>query len=404
MARTDFDLLGAARKDDPHPIYHALRAEEPVHWSDQLRGWVLTRYADCVHLLRSPDFSADRVTPFLRELPPATRTRLEPLAKFLKPWILVLDPPDHTRIRGLMNRAFSAKAVEALRPRIGKLVDEFLAARTDDHSMDLIAELAYPLPATVIADMLGVPAADRDRFKAWSDDVAAFVGSFSLDPAVLERVLVSVGHLDRYFRERIAERRKRPAEDLLSVLIAGSDGGARLNDEELVANCAFLLFAGHETTTNLIGNGLLWLLRNPEAYARLRAQPALVPNAVEEILRYDPPIDRISRIAKVETRIAGQPIRAGERVIALTAAANRDPEQFHEPDRFDVARAENRHLGFGLGAHFCIGGPLARVEGQEVLARMLLRFRDLSLEPHPLEWADTLGFRGVHKLRLRLQA
>lgn len=387
----------------PFPTYRRLREDGPIVWNASLDGWVLTRYADVVDVLKDARFSAERLSPFLQAQSPTLQRRLEPTARALSRWMLLLDPPDHTRVRGQMNRAFTPRAVEAFRPRVRALVRNLIDRFAASAGFDAISDLAYPLPAIVIAELIGVPPERRDEFKAWSDDIAAFVGTFNTSALIVERAQESVQAMEAYFRGLIAERRRAPRRDLLSVLLAAADQGDALTEAELFANCGFLLFAGHETTTNLIGNGLLALLQNPAELERLRRDPTLVASAVEEFLRFDGPVDRISRIATQEFELHGQRIKEGDRIICLTSAANRDPSQFPDPDRLDVGRAENRHLAFGLGSHFCIGAPLARVEAQEAFSELVERFPLLELEPQELRWQDTVGFRGLRSLRVRIR-
>lgn len=362
---------------------------------------MVTAYEPALRVLKDARFSAERLTPMLRDLPADLRAEVPDLTRALSRWVLVLDPPDHTRIRGLMNHAFTPRAVEAMRPRITALVEGLLARVAPRRRMDAIHDFAYPLPASVIADMIGVPHEDQDRFKAWSDDIAAFVGSFSIDPATLRRGQAGLVAMRDYFRGLIAERRRAPRDDLLTAFIQARDGAAQLTEDELIANAGFLLFAGHETTTNLIGNGLLHLLRRPDEWARLVRSPELVPSAVEEMLRFDGPVDRISRIATVDLDLEGMAVKKGDRVVVLTGAANRDPARFPDPDRFDVGRPNNQHLAFGVGPHFCIGGPLARVEAQVALRRLVGLAPHLQLEPQSIEWNDLVGFRGLRALHVR---
>jgi cytochrome P450 len=392
------DLVAAATRRDPWTVYSDLGTQ--VQWNDSLGGWVVTRHATCLDVLKDPRMRADRLSAFLRSRPARDQGRLQPLAERLRHWMLLLDAPDHPRVRGAMNRAFTPQATEALRPRITALVDELLAAQEGRDGFDVIADFAYPLPATIIAELMGVPAEDRDEFKAWSDDIAAFVGTFNTDPATVEKAQASLLGMESYFTDLLAQKRERPAKDLLSDLVRIADEGARLSGPELFANGGFLLFAGHETTTNLLGNGLLALLNSPTEMHRLRGHPQLLPTAIEEFLRYDPPVDRISRIAADAMQIDGQRIEKGDRVIALTAAANRDPQEFRDPDRLDVARTPNRHLAFGQGPHFCIGAPLARLEGQIAFRRLLDTFPSMALAKQTLRWRPTIGFRGLEALRV----
>ena len=391
---------------DPFPTFARLRAEDPVHWSDVLGGWVLTRYRDVRQVLNDPRFSADRITPFRDHLAPEARGQIADLLKTLGMWSVFNDPPDHTRRRALLNRAFTPRAVAALRPMVERMVAHLVARVAEQGAMDLIADFAYPLPAGVIAGMIGVPMADLDRFKLWSDDIATFVGSALATPDKRERGERGMRELSAYFRDMVADHRKNPREDILSALIAAEEAGSCLSEDEVVASCIFLLFAGHETTTNLIGNGMLALLRHPDAYETLRRTPSLAPDAVEEMLRYDGPTQAMTRIAREEVRLddASPAIRVGDRVFALLNAANRDPEMFPQPERFDILRDENRHISFGFGAHYCLGAPLARLEGAIAVAALVDRLPDLALAAEAPQWSDNFVLRGVKALPVRFRA
>ncbi len=387
---------------DPFAAYARLRREDPVHWSAALKGWVLTRYDDVRAVLADVErFSSDRITPFADHLERARRERVRDLLALLGRWAVFVDPPRHTRLRALMNRAFTSRAVESLRPRVQGVVDHLVAAVAPRGEMDLVRDFAYPLPASVIAHVLGVPLADLDRFKAWSDDLAAFVGSAQGTPDKLERAQRGIAALAAYFRDLVAARRAAPADDLLSALVAAGERGETLGEEELVANSILLLFAGHETTTNLIGNGMYWLLRHPAEHARLVAEPALAASAVEEMLRYDGPSGAQVRVTTADVVLGGRTLARGDRVFLMLNAANRDPAQFPEPDRFDVARQPNRHLTFGHGIHFCLGAPLARLEGQIAVETLARRLRGLRPADERGDWNDSLVLRGLRALPVR---
>jgi cytochrome P450 len=390
---------------DPYPAYAAMRGKSPVYWSPVLRGWVLTRYRDVRAALMDPKLSADRITPFMESLPPARRVALSGLELILTRWAVFVDPPAHTRLRGLMNKAFTPPAIAALRPRIETITHGLIDRFAGRGEIDLMAEFAYPLPATVIAGLLGVPEADIDRFKLWSDNLAAFVGSAQATPYKYDRAAYGLAEMDGYFRAIIRERRTAPARaDVIGGLIAAEEGGQALSEDELVATAILVLFAGHETTTNLIGNGMLALLRHPGELARLRDTPTLAEAAVEELLRYDSPAASVTRVASSTVEIAGRKIPAGDRVFLMINAANRDGEQFADPDRLDIGRAENRHIAFGFATHFCIGAPLARLEAQIAFQALTKRFASIELADHALEWSDNLVLRGVKALRLKLHA
>lgn len=383
---------------DPYPVLRRLQAEDPVHWSDILGGWVLTRYADVKAALSDPRLSADRITPFLEHQARGRRADVQELGRQIGLWAVFTDPPTHTRLRGLMNRAFTTRAVERLRPRVQEIVDGLLDGVREQGRMDVIRDLAYPLPLTVIAELIGVPTTERARLKSWSDELAAFVGSALATPDKYARAGRSLGEMRDYFRYLIAVRRGEPRDDIMSALIAVRTRGDTLSEEELIATCIMLLFAGHETTTNLIGNGVLALLRHPGQARAWRDEPSLTPTAVEELLRYDGPSQAMVRIASDDVALDGRRIRRGDRLFTMINAANRDPRQFADPDLLDIRREDNRHLAFGYGIHFCIGAPLARLEGQIAIPTLLQRLPDLAAVTDALEWLDSLVFRGVKSL------
>lgn len=383
---------------DPYPTFRRLQDADPVHTSAILGGRVVTRFADVRACLTDERLSSDRITPFVRHRAGRHDAPLiETLGRTLGLWAVFTDPPKHTRLRALMNRTFTTRAVERLRPRIEAIVDELLARVRDQGQMDLIRDFAYPLPIAVIGDMLGVPAADRPTFKEWSDELATFVGSAVATPDKYERAAKGLVQMQDYFRGLLDARRRAPKDDLTSALASAQAQDPTYADDELVATAILLLFAGHETTTNLIGNGMLALLRHPDQLARLRANPALAGSAVEEMLRYDGPSGAMVRVAAAEYAIDGATIAPGERLFLMINAANRDPRQFEEPDRFDVTRDPNRHIAFGAGIHFCVGAPLARLEAQ-IAVPALARLPGLARATDQLRWLDSLVFRGVTSL------
>jgi cytochrome P450 len=389
-------LFGPAMLADPYPYYARLRRFDPVHWAEGPGCWVLTRYDDIVSVLRSPHASAERTEAVRRRVPVEFQEVFTDRADAM----LNADPPRHTRLRLLVNKAFTPGAVAALAPFIQRFVDDVIATVGPRGRMDVIHDLAYPLPATVIAEMLGVPHADRDRFKLWSDDIAALAGNLpgDLSEDVLRRSARGLRELRAYFAGIVAQRRVEPRDDLISALVKAQQEGDRLNEAELLANLVLLLNAGHETTTNLIGNGTLALLRNPDQLRRLRADPALIPTAVEELLRYDSPVQFTNRVLKADLTLGGKRLRAGQTALLLLGAANRDPAQFPDPDRLDVGRADNKHLSFGLGSHFCLGAPLARLEGRIVFETLLRRLPGLRLAgPEPV-YRQNDNLRGLEAL------
>jgi cytochrome P450 len=390
---------------NPYPAFTELRTKSPVYWSPVLKGWVLTRYADVRQALHDPKLSADRITPFMDSLPPARRVALSGLERILTRWAVFVDPPVHTRLRGLMNKAFTPRAIEKLRARIGIIVDQLIDRIAPRGRMDMIADFAYPLPATVIAGMLGVPEKDVERFKSWSDDLAAFVGGAQATPQKYERACYGLSEMDGYFRAIVRERRSSPAkDDVIGGLVAAEEDGRVLSEDELVATAVLILFAGHETTANLIGNGMIALLDHPGEVAKWRARPEIAESAVEELLRYDSPAASVTRVAKDVVTYGGRRIAPGDRLFLMINAANRDGAQFKDPDRLDLERPDNRHIAFGYSAHYCIGAPLARLEGEIAFTRLFARLDSIELERRDLEWSDNLVLRGAKEIPLRFTA
>ena len=394
MSDLSFNPMAPEFVADPYPTYHRLRAEDPVHQSP-LGFWVLTRYDDVVASLRDPRMIKEPIAAFV-----AARFGLQapPLGMGLS--MLDRDPPDHTRLRGLVSKAFTPRVIEQMRSHIQQIVDGLLDRVRGDRGMDLIEQFAYPLPVIVICEMLGVPVADHERFKGWGLDIARGLDAIMLPPdsPVAERSVLARRALADYFRGLIAERRRAPKDDMLSGLIAAEEAGDKLSEDELLATCILLLVAGHETTVNLIGNGSLALLRHPDQLRRLREDPGLIVTAVEELLRFDGPVQRTARIPSEDVIIGGKTIGKGEMVMPFIGAADRDPAQFPDPDRLDIGRTENRHIAFGWGIHFCIGAPLARVEGQIAINTLLRRMPRLALATAEPQHRQSLTLRGLTSL------
>jgi cytochrome P450 len=362
---------------------------------------VLTRYADVAGVLQDARFSVNRQHALVFQRLGLLASLHADFRQAITRNLLMLDPPDHTRLRRLVNKAFTPRVVEQLRPRIQALVDELLEALHERRDVDLVRDLAYPLPVAVIAEMLGIPPQDHARFKRWSDDLVAL-----LDPLQAEGGLApaerSYGELSAYFREIFAERRRIPRDDLVSALAAVEEQGESLSETDLLSLCMLLLAAGHETTTSLLGNAVLALLRHPDERRRLADDPSLMRTAVEEFLRYDSPIQATDRVATADCEIGGHAIRKGQLVGLILGAANRDPEQFDAPERFDVGREKNDHLAFGHGTHFCLGASLARAEAQITLAALLRRFPRFDGDAEPAARKRSLVLRGPTVLPLRL--
>ena len=392
MGGIQFNPMDPAFVADPYPTYHRLRAEDPVHHSP-LGFWVLTRYDDVIAALRDPRRAKEAIAAFVA-------ARFGAPVPALGVSMLDRDPPDHTRLRSLVSKAFTPRVVEGLRPRIQQIVDGLLDRVHGAGAMDLVEELAYPIPVIVICEMLGVPVEDHERFKGWSLDIARGLDSVLLPPDsdVPRRSIASRNALADYFRELIARRRAAPRPDMLSSLIAAEEAGDKLSESELLATCILLLIAGHETTVNLIGNGTLALLRHPDQLRRLRDDPGLIGSAVEELLRFDGPVQRTARIPSEDVVVGGQLISKGEMVMPFIGAADRDPAQFPEPDRLDLGRMDNRHIAFGWGIHFCLGAPLARLEGQIAINTLVRRLPKLALATETPEFRQSLTLRGLKSL------
>ncbi len=393
---------------DPFPIYARLREEDPVHWSPSLRSWIVTRHGDVRDLLLSDDLSVNRLMGFYDALPPQDAGLLRDIVKYLNLWIAFRDPPDHTRVRRIMRHAFTAQAVDGMRPGIEGIADHLLdrlEAHPPGAKIDLIREYAALAPAFVIMDMLGVPREMLDEFKSWSDDMATFIGGARNAKDKYERAARGCAAMSGYFRQVIEARTAAPQGGFLDDLIAARDEGDRLSQDELVATCILVLFAGHETTTNLIGNAALHLVRHPDQRAALAADPGLIDGAIEEVLRYDGPTNALVRVAARDHELRGKRVREGERVFVMVNSANRDPRVFEAPDRFAIRRNPNRHLTFGQGIHLCLGARLAREEGRIAVRRLFERFPELSLDPEePPEWLDAMVPRGTRRLPVRLRA
>jgi hypothetical protein len=403
VAADPYGLERAAQTRDPYPAYARLRAEAPVHESAFWGGYLVTRHADVAAGFRDPALSASRISAYGRGLSPEVRERIAPLLRNFSFWTLFMDPPAHTRIRGLIARAFTPRIVESLSPRIEAVVESLLDAVGTRPGFDAIEELSAPLPVTVIGELLGLPRADDARLKHWSDALGAFLGAPRLSQERLASAVQGVQEMEAYFRQAIDERRRRPGDDLLSMLCAAHDEEGRLDEQELVSTACMLLFGGHETTTNLIGNGLHLLLHHPAQADILRARPSALEGAVEEILRYEAPTQRQGRLAREDVEIAGVRIPAGSRVWLVMGAANRDAAEFSNADQFDVLRPGGRHFSFGFGAHFCIGAALGRLEAKIALGAVLRRFPRLALSAEAREapqWLDNLTIRGLSRLPL----
>lgn len=399
-----YDLFSQAFLADPFPTLRRMRAENPVYWHPLLHGWVLTRYDDIQMVMRDRRFVSERSERFGNDVPAHMREQLAACDHFLSLWMVFVEPPRHTVLRGLIAKAFTAKIVEGLRPYAESVVDDVLDAAIPTGKMDLVKDLAGPLPALVIAKMLGIPSGDIGQFKSWTNDVMGLIGA----PAATEEVIATchrgvVGLLG-YFHDLIRARRKALGDDLLSQLITVEEQGTVLTEEELVATCALILVAGHETTTHLVTNSVLALLRHPAELETLRAHPELLPGAVEEMLRYDSAAMVAVRRPLEDVEVGGQRIEKGQFLYVALHAGNHDPAHFTDPDRLDVRRKDVRHLGLGHGIHYCLGAPLARLETQVALGKIVARLPELRLAEGRLEWIPSIAVHGLVSLPVAFQA
>lgn len=400
---TAFAPLDPRNRADPYPMYAELRERAPWVRSSLTRGWVVSRYEDVVAVLRDPRFSAlDRNNRNYASF----RKRLEETG-VLQPGeeetfsMLRSDPPEHTRLRTLVNKAFTPRAIERWRGRIVGIVDGLLDQAAKQGRMELVHDFAAPVPMLVIAEMLGVPGEDREQFKAWSDDVVKTLGFATIED--MHAWKRASRELRSYLAGVAEERRAEPREDLITALVQVEEAGDRLSDEDLHSTCELLLVAGNETTTSLIANSLVALLRNPDQLQALRNDPALLEPGIDELLRYDSPVQATSRIALQDLEMCGRRVPKGEELILLLGSANRDPRVFDEPDRLDLARGDARHIAFGQGIHFCLGAQLARLEARIAIGALVERFPSLRLADRRIEWGDNVILRGPKRLELELE-
>lgn len=387
---------------DPYPAYRALLRENPVSWEPMMETWVFTRYEDVDAVLTHPNTSADRRSARNR-LAEMARQQEQNFGPFSRaPSMLTSDPPVHTRLRKLVSKAFTPRAVENLRPRIQEIADGLLDEAARDGSMDLVTALAYPLPVIVISEMLGVPPEDRATFKKWSDEVVATLGGPFVAPEVIDRARAALESLSDYLVPIIRDRREHPREDLISALVAAEEQGQVLSEDEIFSTTILLLIAGNETTTHLIDNGTYALLRNPDQLALLREKPELIASAVEELLRFIGPVQLTGRVMKEDSVFGGQVVLEGQMATVLLGAANHDPDKWGPTaDKLDITRNPTDHVSLGDGIHFCLGAPLARAEAQIAIGSLLRRFPGLRLGEEELEWGGTFIIRGLKHLPLR---
>ena len=402
-AELNLDLKFLPNVYDPFPVYRWLREHDPVHWSSSLNAWVVTRYADVFEIFSQPTrFSSDRFRKIDAKYA-SRRPAVREVGAVLDDWLVFRDPPDHTRLRSLLQKSFTPTHLAKSAPRIQATIDGLLDLVAERGDMDFIREVAFPLPATVIAILLGAPVEDIELIKEWSDRLAAYLGGSVQGKDNFVEAREGVSRLADYFRSLLQERRKSPRDDLMSLMLRAEHDGDRLSHEEAVSNCVLLLFAGHETTTNLLGNGLFHLLRHPDQVRLLRENPGLTATAVEEFLRYDGPVPATIKVAAEDVEWRSKHIRRGEMVLPFMASANRDPSQFPDADELDIRRTPNRNVAFAYGIHFCLGAPLARLEGQLTFDTLLRRLPDLTLQSTQGEWKPMIFLRGLESLAVSWQ-
>jgi cytochrome P450 len=386
---------------DPYPTYRRLLEEGPLHFVDVSGGawgvWAVVSHAECSTVAKDPRLSVRRTGAMLVTLPVERQDEFKELLRMLGLWMIFIDPPEHTRMRKLMNQGFSQPAAQALRPQVEKIVDRVLDSIADRAEADLVKELAYPMPVRVISELLGVPETMHEAFLRWSAAIAEFNGNPHRTVELAEKAQKAVLALTDFFRTAVAERRRNKGADLISLLIDIKEEGEALTEEELYAQCVMLLFAGHETTRNLIASGIYSLLREPEKMAELRDNPALIRSAVEEFLRFESPIQYTARVTTEPIELCGVRIPKRQTILCMLGAANRDPKQFDHPDTLILSRLNNQHLAFSAGPHFCIGAQLARLEGQVAIWKTIQRFPKLRPSARP-EWERNFGFRGLKTL------
>lgn len=391
--------------NNPYPMYRWLRENEPVHWSEELQAWIVSRYDDVTTALADHRIAADRVTPRLLQLPEAEQKRYEAFAKRMQMWMLLLDRPEHTRLRRLVNTALTSDVVLSFRPTITRLVDEMLKGYENEGRMDFIADLAYPLPLYVVSTILGIPESGRQKAKRCAEAIVNFVGA---PPEIyierIENAKAYVDEMTEYLRGILHCRKSHPQNDFLTALLNAEAEGQVMSEEEILATSIMMIFAGFETTMNLVGNGLLTLLRHPDVMETLRREPELIPRAMAEMLRYEAPVQRLSRMALDDIELRGRKIKKGELVFLLIGSANRDPKVFPDPDTFDIRRDNHNQLAFGFYIHKCPGTSLANLEGKIVFTELLRRFSHIRAVHEKPHWQNNLSVRSLKTFPIELTA
>lgn len=403
MGQFDSALTSEAFNQNPYPLYHELRQQAPVYWSEAWGCWLLTRYDDITWTLQDYQTftSLGRLTATM-ELPEPLWERVAPLVRHYSQGLINVDPPDHTRMRQLVHMAFTPRAIRKMRAYIEDIVERLIDEQIERGFMDVIWDFSYPLPVTVIAEMMGIPVEDHAKFKRWSGEIVGFMATPKPRPEVLLKSQDALLAMQQYFRDIYAKRRLAPEDDLITALVRAELEGDKLSEEEMVSSCVTILIGGHETTTYLIANGVYALLQHPDQLRRLRDNPALDASATEEFLRYEGPFQRNRRIATRDVVIGDMTIKKDQLILQFLGAANRDPSRFDQPDALDLARSPNKHLAFGYGPHFCLGAPLARLEAPVAIRALLQKLPKIRLAHEDLEWNSAL-FRGLKSLPIEFE-
>jgi pimeloyl-[acyl-carrier protein] synthase len=393
--------LSPAVLADPHVLYRALRDHDPVHWDPYMHAWVVTSYSEVIQVITN--YSADR-TPPLEHLDQLGLSFMKPFSDMMLRQMLFMDGAKHARLRGICSAAMTPRKVDELRGVIESIADGLIDKFIANGKADLLEEFANPFPAIVTATLLGVPVKDHKQLGAWVVDLAEVLGNFQHHPDRVVQIVQSLEDMKSYIADRMDEERRQPTNGLIHSLMNAEFEGSRLTDDEVIANTIVTLIGGHETTTNLIASGFLTLLQDPTSFEMLRIRPDIIAPAVEELLRFESPVQHTARIAPADMQLAGKSIRKGSRVVAVLAAANRDPNRFSDPDRLDLLRTDNRHLAFGWAAHFCFGAPLARMEGQIAFNKLVSRLSKPALLDETLTWRSNAGLRGLTNLHIGFQS
>ncbi|WP_437513269.1 cytochrome P450 [Sorangium sp. So ce1099] len=388
---------------DPYPLYRELLAERPIFFTEMYGGaWIVTRYADVALLLTDKRLSSQRAAVPVSKLSAEEKREFASMIEVFSRWVAFFDAPHHAPKRKLLGKGITPFTADALRPRVASILDALIEPLAGSGSLDIVKDVAYPLPALLIAELLGAPREDYRQLIVWADDIAHLFGSSEVTLEMVRRTRKSAFELFDYLRRLVEETKSRPGDTIIGRLLLARDGDLRFSEDDIAAQCILLLFAGLESARYLIGNGFLALFEHPDEMRKLKENPSLVASAVEEFLRYDNPIQFIARTAKEDFELHGHAIQRGSVVLPVVGAANRDPAQFSHPDRLDIARTENKHLAFGQGPHLCIGATIVRVQVQMAFNVLLERMPAMRLPPQELDWNANLGFRGLRSLRVEL--